>query len=192
MGDINQKLYLQNFVKNVNGPILEIGSKDYGNTQNFRDMFPNNEYTGIDLSDGKGVDLVLDLTKTTEPLNKNHFSLIICCSVLEHTPVPWVMAQNITSLLRKGGALYISVPWVWRYHPYPDDYFRFSANGIKSLFPDYQWIASHWSTYITGEFAPIHSNKNDFDSQLSLMADTPKGKRKYLPYLMVNMIGTAP
>ncbi|GEM_PF-4321543 len=101
MGDLNQKLYLQHFVKNVNGAILEVGSKDYGNTQNFRELFPNNEYVGIDLSEGKGV--VLDLSKTIGPLQKEYFSLIICCSVLEHTPTPWIMAQNMDFLLRKGG-----------------------------------------------------------------------------------------
>jgi len=108
VGDTNQKLYLQHFVKNVEGAILEIGSKDYGNTQNFRELFPNNEYIGVDLSEGKGVDIVLDLTKTTGSLQKNYFSLIICCSVLEHTPVPWIMAQNMDSLLRGGNFIYFS------------------------------------------------------------------------------------
>jgi hypothetical protein len=108
MGDVNQKLYLQHFVKNVEGAILEIGSRDYGNTQNFRELFPNNEYIGIDLSVGKGVDYVLDLTKTTGSLQKNYFSLIICCSVLEHTPVPWIMAQNMDSLLRGVKFIYFS------------------------------------------------------------------------------------
>jgi len=59
-----------------------------------------------------------------------------------------------------------------------------------SLFPHYQWTSYHWSTYITGEFFSIDFSKNDSDSKLSLMADTQNGQRKYLPYLMVNMVGS--
>jgi hypothetical protein len=29
----------------------------------------------------------------------------------------------------------------------------------------------------------------EIDNQMAAFADTPQGKRKYLPYLMVNMLG---
>ncbi len=51
-----------NFVlKNINivqEPILEAGSKDHGNMQDFRSLFPTCEYFGIDMEEGKGVDMV--------------------------------------------------------------------------------------------------------------------------------------
>src|SRR6185503_4820661 len=111
MGDRNQRLFLEKLMPRVDGPVIEIGSKDYGSTENFRELY-RGEYVGVDLEAGKGVDCVVDLTSGLGQLEENHFALAICCSVLEHTPTPWVMAGNLTRLLRPGGCLYISVPWV--------------------------------------------------------------------------------
>ena len=62
MGDINQFMLVQRNAELVRGPILEIGSKDYGSTPNFRTLFPGSTYVGVDMAEGKGVDVVSDLT----------------------------------------------------------------------------------------------------------------------------------
>ena len=190
MGDVNQRIFLEKLVPRVAGPVLEIGSKDYGNTESFRELYQDVEYIGVDLEAGKGVDRVADLTAGLGGLDPGTFALAICCSVLEHTPTPWVMAQNITRLLRPGGQLYVAVPWVWRYHAYPDDYFRYSPRGVQSLFPALDWLRATYSTTIPGEH--IELNLADFrevDNRMAEHAQTPAGRRKYLPYLQVNMLG---
>ena len=133
MGDKNQALYLSKYVPECEGRILEIGSKDYGNTASFRDHYDYEEYVGIDMEDGDGVDAVVDLVAGTGSLEKNYFDLAICCSVIEHVNRPWIFADNLSSLIKPGGLLYISAPWVWRYHPYPDDYWRFSWRGVEQI-----------------------------------------------------------
>ena len=187
MGDINQEIYLKKFMPDVNGPVLEIGSKDYGNTSSFRDFYNNNEYIGVDLEAGKNVDCVADLTEGTGGLKENYFSLGICCSVLEHVRQPWKMADNLTSIIKTGGALYISVPWVWSYHPYPDDYYRFSWKGIIELFPDFDWKNIYYTTNIPGELIEI--KEGDEDNKLKIKKRFLTKKRRYLPFLMTNMIG---
>jgi hypothetical protein len=189
VGDVNQLIYLKKYLPAVNGPIVEIGSKDYGSTSSFRDTWPGNEYVGVDLEAGKGVDVVADLTQGIQPLPEAHFALGICCSVLEHVRRPWVMADHVTSLIRPEGYLYMSVPWVWRYHPYPDDYFRFSWRGIMELFPAFTWEHVVYSTNVPEEFFPLDPANPGVDNKLAAMAKTPGGQRKYLPYLMVNMLG---
>jgi hypothetical protein len=189
MGDLNQYIYLQNLLTSVDGPVLEVGSKDYGNTTSFRKVFAKQEYIGVDLEAGPGVDLVLDLTTGIGPLKENYFSLVICCSVLEHTPWPWLMAANISRLVGTHGWLYMSVPWVWRYHPYPDDYFRFSFRGIESLFPVFDWNDIMYSTNVEGELFELDPAKPQLDNDMACYTDTQGGKRKHLPYLMVNMLG---
>ena len=84
MGDINQLLYLQKVLPTVKGNILETGSKAYGSTIDFRSAYNEGTYTGTDLEEGTGVDVVCDLTAPTNPLPKDHYDLVICCSVLEH------------------------------------------------------------------------------------------------------------
>ncbi len=96
MGDVNQLLFLRKKAPTCDGPVLEIGSRDYGNTSSFREFYRGCEYVGVDLTDGKGVDVVADLTAGIGALPTNHFALGICCSVLEHVHKPWLMAENIT------------------------------------------------------------------------------------------------
>jgi len=139
MGDRNQLLFVQSHAQLVKGPILEVGSKDYGTTQDFRSLFPGEEYIGTDMFPGKGVDIVLDLTEDFERIDRalqgKRFNTIICMSVLEHCSDPFRMARNIESLLTEEGVLLLGVPFVWEIHGYPDDYWRFTPNGVKRLFP---------------------------------------------------------
>jgi SAM-dependent methyltransferase len=166
-----------------------VGSKDYGNTSSFRDVFAGNEYIGADLSPGKGVDQVIDFTAGIGELMEGYFALAICCSVLEHVRRPWVMAENLTRVVRPGGTLYIAVPWVWRYHAYPDDYFRFSWRGIAELFPQFTWTRRALSTNIADEFFDISGDGAGLDDGMAKYMSTAGGQRKYLPYLQVHMLG---
>ena len=191
MGDFNQLAYLKHWVPKVEGPVLEIGSKDYGSTSSFRDFYAGSQYVGLDMSEGKDVDVIVDLCKGVGPLAENHFDLGICCSVLEHVEKPWLFAENLTRLIRPGGRLYMSVPWVWRYHAYPDDYFRFSHRGVMSLFGEFTWASVFYSTSTEGEFIAIGDGEVGEDGKMIIKFDNGKGTgRKYLPYLMVNMLGT--
>jgi hypothetical protein len=193
MGDVNQMTYLKRHVPLQNGPVLEVGSKDYGSTSTFRSVYSASEYIGVDMAPGKGVDAVVDLVEGTGTLPLAHFSLVICCSVMEHVRKPWVFAENLSKLTRVGGQIYISVPWVWRHHAYPDDYFRFSYRGVMELFPGFDWVSLEYSTNVPNEFIPISSDSKLTDDSMAVfhrVAFMSKQRRKYLPYLMVNMLGT--
>ncbi len=192
MGDLNQLLYLRPRVRSVDGAVLEVGSKDYGNTVPFRsELEYSGPYVGIDMEAGKGVDRVGDLTEGLCGLEPASFALILCCSVLEHVRRPWIMAENLTRLLAPGGTLFIAVPWVWRYHGYPEDYFRYSHRGIMELFPALEWHEIHFSTYVQGVFHPIHDDAQQICDRLAVLREMPGGAvEKYLPYLQVLMLGT--
>ena len=88
MGDINQLIFANKLFSNFKGTMLEVGSKIYGNTQNFRQLIPSNNYSGIDLEDGDNFDLVHSLESELGPLKRKKFDLVIICSVLERTPQP--------------------------------------------------------------------------------------------------------
>jgi SAM-dependent methyltransferase len=193
MGDFNQLAYLRHRVPKVDGPVLEVGSRDYGSTSSFREFYAGSDYVGLDMSEGKGVDVVADLARSIEPLREGYFGLGICCSVLEHVEKPWVFAANLTRVIRPGGLLYMSVPWVWRYHAYPDDYFRFSHRGVMALFDEFAWAGLCYSTTVDNEFVEIGEMKtrdDGADNRMAIELKRGDDKRKYLPYLMVNMLGT--
>ena len=144
MGDVNQLIYIHKFADQLNAPFLEVGSKDYGSTQDFRSLFADKgEYIGVDMENGPGVDVVLDLTDDFEKIHTKllgrRFATIICLSVLEHCEQPFKMADNLTLLLRPKGRIFIGVPFVWKIHGYPNDYWRFTPEGIRKLFPKIQF-----------------------------------------------------
>ena len=63
--------------------VLELGSLDInGSVRPFIEPFAS-EYLGIDAQEGAGVDLVADGSTYSKP---NHYDVIVCCEVFEHTP----------------------------------------------------------------------------------------------------------
>lgn len=144
MGDINQLNFILRRAGQFCGPFLEIGSKDYGSTQDIRSIFSKqDEYIGLDMEAGPGVDMVLDLTSefdhVDDKLGRRRFGTIFCLSVLEHCSNPFKMAENLTDLLKSDGKICLSVPFAWQVHGYPNDYWRFTPEGIKILFPQIQF-----------------------------------------------------
>ena len=140
MGDENQLIYIKRFEKEFVGPYLEVGSKDYGATQILRSIFSDRDtYIGADMQAGSGVDVVLNLTKTIEEIDVKlkgvRFGTIFCMSVLEHCEQPFKMAENLTALLKPEGKICVSVPFSWKFHGYPSDYWRFTPEGVEKLFP---------------------------------------------------------
>ena len=165
MGDLNQLDWVLENRPRVREPILEVGSKDHGNTNDFRAQFPALRFVGADMESGKGVDVVCDFTQPVENLRellgKERFKTGICLSVLEHCWHPFRMAEGLTALLEPDGALFLSVPWVWNLHGFPDDYWRFSPSAVRVLFPSFNVVeeASFWSTKNRGERLPLSTRK---------------------------------
>lgn len=144
MGDINQLTFIKNRGEEFKGPFLEVGSKDYGSTQDLRSVFASKgEYIGVDMDAGPSVDIVLDMTDDfaiiDDALKNLRFGTIFCLSVLEHCHKPFHMAENLTSLLESGGTLVVSAPFSWKIHAYPNDYWRFTPEGLKLLFSGIQF-----------------------------------------------------
>lgn len=165
MGDLNQLDFVLENRARVAGPILEIGSRDHGNTNDFRSHFPRLDYLGVDMESGKGVDLVCDFVDPLEIVDAQlggiRFRTVICLSVMEHCRQPFRMAENITALTEPGGLLFLSVPWVWNMHDFPDDYWRFTPSAVRLLFPRFRALEerSFWSTKNLGERFPLSVKK---------------------------------
>ncbi len=178
MGCVDQFKFVERNVQLIQGPVLEIGSKDYGNTPDLRSLLPGREYVGVDMEKGKGVDVVLDLTgdlpAIAAALPAARFNTVICFSVLEHCRDPFRMCANIAGLLNEGGRVFVSVPFSWKIHGFPSDYWRFTPQGVRLLFPGFDFSAhpGHLATNIDGDTAPI----DDFMMRVEL--STRKGLRR--------------
>lgn len=100
---------------------------------------------GVDMRAGPGVDIVLNLEEPL-PLALGKFTHVECRSVLEHSRRPWLLAANIERLMWSGATMYLAVPFVWGLHSYPDDLFRFSASGVRELFPEMDWKSLQYAS----------------------------------------------
>jgi hypothetical protein len=165
MGDLNQLDFVLENRDRVEGPILEIGSRDHGNTNDLRGHFPGLRYVGADMEAGKGVDVVCDFIDPLEVvdarLGRARFRTVVCFSVMEHCRQPFRMAENITAVTVPGAWLFLSVPWVWNMHGFPDDYWRFTPSAVRLLFPQFRVLEerSFWSTKNRGERFPLSVKK---------------------------------
>lgn len=138
------------------GRTLVVGSKCYGEKQDRRDLYKN--AIGIDLEDGEGVDFIHNLEKPL-PASAGKFDHVDCVSVLEHVRRPWMLAKNIESALVSGGTLLVCLPFVWRVHSYPGDYWRMTIQAMPVLFPRIGWL--HNGYLVNGEVRKIVHGKND-------------------------------
>jgi SAM-dependent methyltransferase len=71
------------------------------------------------------------------------YDAIICLAVLEHVSKPWLAAAEMHRVLKPGGKLLVYVPFLYPYHAMPGyygDYFRYTEEGIRSLFDAFSSI----------------------------------------------------
>lgn len=135
--------FVREFAKPKEGLTVIVGSKVYPGRKDRRIHYDN--VLGIDLEDGHGVDRVMNLEDGPGDL-RGRVAHVECCSVLEHSRRPWALAEGIQDALEPGGTLTLSVPWVWRFHGYPSDHWRFTPEGVKVLFPRIRWTAMRLAT----------------------------------------------
>lgn len=124
------------------GRTLIVGSHVYPGRQDARGRY--REAVGVDMIAGPGVDMVVDLEKPLPRMGT--FEHVECCSVLEHSRAPWLLAANLERLMNPGATIVLSVPWVWRFHGYPSDYWRFTPASLPVLFPGIRWKAIRVAT----------------------------------------------
>ena len=67
------------------------------------------------------------------PFEDASFDTILCTEVLEHTREPWRVMAEFARLLRPGGHVLISVPFIYPLHEKPHDYWRFTGYGLEAI-----------------------------------------------------------
>lgn len=90
------------------------------------------KYTAFDMIPGEHIDVVGDALKP--PFADNHFDTVISTQVLEHVQKPWVVIHEIGRMLKPGGICILTAPFLVPYHADPHDYFRYTTQGLESMF----------------------------------------------------------
>lgn len=107
--------------------VLDVGSMDVNGT--VRPIFKDYDYTGMDIAEGKNVDVVQE--PWIFPFDDNSFDVIVSTSCLEHDPKFWVTVKEMMRVSK--GYIYLNVPSAQQYHAYPVDCWRFMADSMAAL-----------------------------------------------------------
>lgn len=78
------------------------------------------------------LDCYLDVGQTL-PFCDGAFDTVILSDVLEHLSDPAGALCEIHRVMARGGTLLLSVPFLYRIHEAPHDYFRYTEHGLRHL-----------------------------------------------------------
>ena len=91
------------------------------------------QYTSLDVDRVHDeLDVVADVCRGTG-FDNAQFDTVFCSQVLEHVAEPGVFLAEAARVLRPGGRLIMSVPFLFYLHGLPHDYWRFTPAGVEQL-----------------------------------------------------------
>jgi SAM-dependent methyltransferase len=137
--------------------ILEIGSREVTGPSRDREIFKSSRYVGFDFYPGKNVDVVGDVHRLSSYFPPNEkFDVIYTSACFEHFAMPWIVAVEISKMLKVGGFLFVATHFSIGTHERPWNFFQFSDMGLKVLFPPalgFECINASLSDPIVGRFS---------------------------------------
>ena len=124
-------------------PIVEFGAMQVEAEQDsdLRPLFPGRDYLGTDFREGPGVDRVEDLRALS--FGDGEVGTAICLETLEHCEDPITACRELARVVGAGGLCIVSAPMLLGIHGYPNDYFRFTPEALRSMLAGFD---DTWST----------------------------------------------
>ena len=124
----------------MQGKVLDFGC----GKKPYQSLFINaREYIGVDY-EGEGhshkneqVDVFYD--GKTIPFENNTFDSIFCSEVLEHIFNPDEILSELSRVVKCGGKLLLTCPFVWGEHEIPVDYARYTQFALKHLLQNHSF-----------------------------------------------------
>ena len=114
-------------------PVGDFGALQVDGRDNIdmRPLFPGKRFIGFDFRGGAGVDVVADLERIG--LADASLGTILCLDTLEHVEDPRAAVSELSRVLAPGGLLIMTSVFEFPIHGYPNDYWRFTPEGFRSL-----------------------------------------------------------
>ena len=114
--------------------IADIGSYDYnGSYKKLLDGPDGWEYTGIDVSAGPNVDIVVPELDNWDAIADESFDVVISGQCLEHVKMPWKLVKQAYRITKPGGHNFHIAPHTWGQHRFPLDCWRIFPDGMRVL-----------------------------------------------------------
>lgn len=178
----------------ISGKVLNLGSAGA-----YSDIFgPDCIVSTADLY--QKADIILDANKKF-PIKEKTYDCVFAINLIEHLFNPKNMVFESYRILKKGGKLIFSAPFLFPYHPSPNDCFRFCKDGLEYMLSDagfskieimemggrFSFLLDQFRqeriTYaVFGIFIPL---ARFLDERLLTPIERKKGKRYHFGYFVV-------
>ena len=114
---------------------LDVG----GNRGEMRKFAEGYKYWLVDLTvrtDEADRTIEADICKPL-PIEHGTVDVIFSNQVWEHLERPWLACQELGKLLKPGGLFLTATLFAYRYHPLPEDFFRYTHKGLTSIHEEF-------------------------------------------------------
>lgn len=133
---VRKNLYcnIAKYAKYFKGRLLDFGC----GCKPYQNLFTGcSEYIGLDIANpghshkNENVDFYYDGKRI--PFEDGSIDCIFSSEVLEHVRNIDTMIPELNRILCDGGMMMLTVPFVWNEHEMPNDYRRYTSNGIRYI-----------------------------------------------------------
>lgn len=148
-------LFITQYLPNDPMLVADLGSFDVNGT--YRPLIEQNSvrtYVGIDIVAGKNVDILMP-SEYEIPVESDHFDHLISGSCFEHVRNPFKLMKEASRIVKPGGFLLLTAPFVICEHRYPVDCWRILSDGWQALFDE------SGIEMLEHEYAPTNRRIND-------------------------------
>lgn len=126
--------YVEQHKDKFGGRVLEVGSLNVnGSIREVIDV-----EVGIDLQEGKDVDIVMAAETLLDHFGPEAFDTVISCETLEHIEYWREALEAMWCVLKVGGWFLLTAASLRDgFHGYPSDYWRFTRDMLRYMYPDH-------------------------------------------------------
>ena len=95
-------------------------------------------YVGVDVKENRAADVIGSIDAI--PVEDGSFDVVLCTQVLEHVDDPGAAVRELHRVCAPGGRVLLSTHGVQVFHPNPNDFWRWTHQGLGLLFErEAQW-----------------------------------------------------
>lgn len=127
------KAHIARHAQQIDGLLVDIGC----GARPYAAMFSHCRYLGLEVTQhsprGSARQPDIFFNGRALPLRSESADAILCTQVLEHVFEPPDFLAEIRRVLKPGGRLLLTVPFMWDEHEQPFDYARYSSFGLRHL-----------------------------------------------------------
>jgi len=131
--------------QNLTGKCLDLASGKEPSYYQYWSLAQGAELTRTDYDNNKSQDLKVDLNESL-PFEDNSFDNIFLFNAIYIVKEPEKLVKEIYRVLKKDGQLFLNSPFIFNQAPEPDDFRRFTSQGLEDLlkkgsFSDFEVIS---------------------------------------------------